>query len=56
VIGISTRIITDGNPDYVNIQAPGLGVAVGDRGYVLVAGGVLPGWVIVVSGMISGCD
>ena len=27
----------------VNIQAPGLGVAVGDRGYVLAAGGVLPG-------------
>ena len=40
----------------VNIQAPGLGVAVGDRGYVLAAGGVLPGWLSVVSGMIWGRD
>jgi hypothetical protein len=40
----------------VNIQVPGLGVAVGDRGYVLAAGGVLPGKLSVVSGMISGRD
>ena len=40
----------------VNIQVSGLGVAVGDRGYVLAAGGVLPGKLSVVSGMISGRD
>ena len=30
-------------PERVNIQVPGLGVAVGDHGYALAAGGVSPG-------------
>ena len=50
-----TRASTPAN-ETEQIQAPGLGVAVGDRGYVLAAGGVLPGWLSVVSGMISGRD
>src|SRR2546423_15711565 len=40
----------------VNIQALGLGVAVGDRGYVLAAGGVLPGRLCVALGRCPGRD
>ena len=38
----------------VNIQAPGLGVAASDRGYVPAMGAMLPVWLGVACGMIAG--